>query len=559
MKRRDFLKRIGLNAASLVLAGCSNTSGQPLSKEPEQSKIKSEPKVHEKTAQPVEVEPLSQNTDSQNLEPAKEKPRQPNILFIMADDHATSAVSCYGGILSNVAKTPNIDRIAAEGARLDNCFVTNSICTPSRACILTGQYSHINGVYTSADKFNRNRQNVAQLLKQAGYQTAIVGQWHLTTEPAGFDYYCVLPGKGDQYHPFMKEKGKYWQDGIKGGSIKGGYATKPITEFSLNWLEKTDPQKPFFLMCHYNAPHSDWIPAKELRLLYDDIEMPEPDNLLDKYHNRSTAAKNATLKLENMLVKKHLAGHSKRELVGLYKSERRKYTYQHFIRAYLRCVTAIDVHVGKILDYLDQKQLTEDTIVIYTSSQGHFNGEHGYYDKRFMYEESIRMPFLIRYPREIKPGTVNQDITINADFAPTFLDYASQAAPDDMQGASFRANLRGQRPVDWRESMYYRYWMHLADHDVPAHYGIRTKRYKLIFYYGLPLNAKNAIDKPTQPEWELFDLEKDPQEMNNLYSDPVYTGVIKELKAELLGLKEKLGDNDEKYPQLMEVRQRYWD
>jgi len=476
--------------------------------------------------------------------------KRPNILYMMADDHAANAISCYGGILADVAPTPNIDRIAAGGMRLDNCFCTNSICAPSRACILTGQYSQRNGVYTLADALDPAHAHVAKALQRGGYQTAIIGKWHLQTDPSGFDYWNVLPGQGRYHDPIMREIGKDKSE------VHKGHSTDVITNLSIDWIKNRNADKPFFLMCHFKAPHRPWQPAERFARLLEDTAMPEPNNLLDDYRNRSKAAAHAKLKVgEDMQetdVKRPIPKDLDREAL-------RKWAYQHYIRDYLRCIAGVDENVGRILDFLDEQNLAGDTVVIYTSDQGFFLGEHGYYDKRFMYEESLRMPFLVRYPREIKQGSVGDDIVINADFAPTFLDFAGMAAPGEMQGRSFRANLRGETPSDWRSTMYYRYWMHMAHHAVPAHYGVRTKRHKLIFYYGLPLGMAGSQQfAPTEPEWELFDIEKDPYEMNSVYGDPAYADVARDLKAELLRLKNEFGDSDEQYPELIAVREKSW-
>lgn len=458
--------------------------------------------------------------------------RRPNILFIMSDDHAANAIGCYGSWLADHVPTRNIDRLAKEGMRFTNCFVTNSICTPSRAAILTGQYSHVNGVYTLSDRFDGSRRHVARLLQAAGYETAIVGKWHLKSEPTGFDYWCVLPGQGRYYNPILIGKG--------GGRKRyEGYSSDVIGQLALEWLKSRKGDKPWFLMCHFKAPHRPWRPAERFAKLYEDVEMPEPPNLLDDYKNRSRAAARATLKIGENMGRVDL---KRQKPAGLKGMALRRWAYQIYIKDYLRCVAAVDENVGRILDYLDRSGQSENTVVFYTSDQGMFIGEHGYYDKRFMYEESLRMPLLVRYPSEIRAGTVNDDMVLNIDFAPTFLDLAGAAVPSDMQGRSFRGLLRGERPSDWRTAMYYRYWMHLAHHGVPAHYGIRTKRYKLIYYYGQPLGMRGAVRRPTEPEWELFDLEKDPHEMKNVYDDPAYGDVVKRLKAELERLRRELGD-----------------
>ena len=460
--------------------------------------------------------------------------REPNILFIMADDHAANAISCYG---SRINRTPNIDRIAAEGACFENCFCTNAICSPSRASILTGQYSHINGVYTLADSLDESRRNVAKILKEAGYQTAVIGKWHLHSVPSGFDYWNIIPdedhhGQGRYMNPILSEMGKIKQ--------YKGYVTDIITDLTIKWLKNRDENKPFFLLCHHKAPHRPWDPDPKHAKMYENETIPEPGNLLDDYKNRSRAAANAKMKIGEDLKPRDL---KQAPPPGLKGPALVKWAYQRYIKDYLRCVASIDDNIGRLLDFLEKEGVARNTIVIYTSDQGMFLGEHGYFDKRFMYEESIRMPFIIRYPKEIKPGAVLDNIILNVDFAPTFLDYAGIDVPKDMQGRSFRPLLQGKILEDWRTSMYYRYWMHLAHHWVPAHYGIRTRRYKLIYYYGQPLGMKGAIPQPTEPEWELFDLKKDPHEMKNVYEDPAYVDVVERLKDEMEKLRRELKDN----------------
>ncbi|MCD6376488.1 MAG: sulfatase [Caldisericaceae bacterium] len=490
--------------------------------------------------------------------------KTPNILFIMSDDHAAPAISAYKGFLSSVLRTPNIDRLAKEGMLFKNCFVTNSICTPSRACILTGKYSHKNGCRTLDDVFDNSQLTFPKLLQKAGYHTAVIGKWHLKTEPTGFDYYNVLPGQGDYFDPYLKEKGDPWQDGGEGGKQYKGYVTDVITDIALNYLKNRPRNKPFCLLLHHKAPHDMWEYDKKHAHLYENVDIPEPDNLFDDYQNRGEAIKRTTQKigLEETLLLHETQGNQfddvKSQFSKLPPREQKRQVYQTFIKAYLRCIASIDENVGRVLDYLDHSDLTENTIVVYTSDQGVFLGEHGLFDKRFMYEESIRTPLLVRYPKEIRSGSVNNDIVLNIDFAETFLDYAGVPIPDEMQGRSLRPLLQGRTPHNWRTSMYYRYWMHRPHFDVAAHYGIRTQHYKLIFYYGLPLDATGAVPEPTPPEWELFDLEKDPHEMNNVYNDPAYQDIVKQLKNELLKLKEKYDDKDEKYPDLMALRQKYW-
>ncbi len=454
---------------------------------------------------------------------------QPNILYIMADDHAAHAISAYG---SRINQTPNIDRVASGGARLTNCFCTNSICTPSRAAILTGQYSHVNGVYTLDDKLDPKRNHVGKELQKAGYQTAMIGKWHLATDPTGFDYWSILPGQGAYYDPVFIEEGTRKKH--------PGYVTDLIGDFTLDWLKRRDKSRPFFTMCHHKAPHRPWQPDPKYKSLFEGQTIPEPDNLFDHYEGRARSVAAVTMRVGEDMSQTDL----KRPVPeGMKGDALRKWGYQLYIKDYLRCVRSVDDNVGRVLDYLDAEHLSENTIVIYTSDQGFFLGDHGWFDKRLMYEESLRMPFLMRYPGAIRPGTVNRDMVLNIDFAPMFLDYAGASAPPNMQGRSFRKCVEGRTPRDWRKSMYYRYWMHnTSDHHVPAHYGLRTDRWKLIYYYGKPLGMTGAEPPDTQPDWELFDVRNDPREMHNLYHDPKYAGLVKKLTAELMQRQKEAGD-----------------
>lgn len=460
--------------------------------------------------------------------------KRPNILFIMSDDHAAHSISAYG---SRINETPHLDRIANEGMRLDNCFCTNSICAPSRATILTGKYNHLNGVRTLYENFDARQNHVAKILQENGYQTAMIGKWHLghggNSDPTGFDYWNIFPGQGEYHDPIMYEMGE--EKKYK------GYATDIVTDLTIDWLDNIDREKPFFVMCHHKAPHRPWDPDEKYMHLYEDVDIPEPETFHDDYSTRVYAAHEAEMRIDTHLTKRDVKMDPPE---GLSPSELKSWYYQRYIKDYLRCIASVDDNVGRLLDYLDEKGLTEDTIVIYTSDQGFFLGDHGWYDKRFMYEESLRMPFLIRYPRSIKPGTSTDAFALNVDFAQTFLDYAGIEAPEDMQGRSLRPILEGEVPEDWQTSMYYRYWEHMSEHNVAAHYGIRTHRYKLIYYYGEGLGVPGARDIKREPAWELFDLEKDPYELNNVYSDPAYQDVVEELKKELYRLKEKVKDFD---------------
>jgi arylsulfatase A-like enzyme len=463
-------------------------------------------------------------------------PTQPNIIFIMSDDHAAHAMSCYG---SRINTTPHIDRIANGGMRFDNCFCTNSICTPSRAAILTGTYNHINGVTTLSTHMDNRLLTAPKLLQKHGYQTAIFGKWHLGTGPdhcpTGFDDWAVLPGQGLYHNPEFIFKGA---DGGTRRTVPG-YVTDLIADMSLDWLRQRDPDRPFFLMCHHKAPHRPWEPDEKHAHLYLNEDVPEPDTLYDDYANRATAASAAEMRVGVHMTATDIKAEISRDLP---ENELRKWAYQRYIKDYLRVVASIDDNVGRILDYLDDNGLTENTLVIYTSDQGFFLGDHGWYDKRFMYEESLRMPFVIRYPNEIAPGTRNQDIVCNVDFAPLFLDVAGIDIPNEMQGRSFRPMLVGSTPDDWREALYYRYWMHKAHHNVYAHYGIRTHDYKLIYYYADALGQEGAIDETYEPEWELFDLKADPYELNNVYHDPAYAETVQTLTTELHRLQSEFGD-----------------
>ncbi|MCX6611532.1 MAG: sulfatase [Acidobacteria bacterium] len=436
---------------------------------------------------------------------------RPNILFIMSDDHASHAISAYG---SKINKTPNIDRIAKEGARLENCFCTNSICTPSRAAILTGQYSHKNGVNTLNDKLDPKSRTVAKYLQADGYQTAMIGKWHLVTEPQGFDHWRILPGQGAYYDPeFIEQTGrKKYQ----------GYCTDLITDFALEFLNGRDKEKPFFLMCHHKAPHRAWDPAPKYKDFLKDETIPEPSNLYENPRHNEKMRVGEDQTFRDLKVKPP---------EGLSGDALRKWAYQLYIKDYLRCVQSVDDSVGRVLDYLDKNNLRENTLVIYTSDQGFFLGDHGLYDKRLMYEESLRMPFLARYPKEIKAGTVNSDIILNIDFAHTFMDFAGLGRDQYMDGESFRTNLQGRTAENWRKSMYYRYWMHDdGDHHVPGHYGVRTKDHKLICF-------------PTgTAQWEFYDLKRDPKEMRNAYADPANQLTIKRMKQELTRLQHKYED-----------------
>ncbi len=438
---------------------------------------------------------------------------QPNVLFIMTDDHAAHAIGCYG---SQINETPNIDRLAREGMRFDNCFCTNGICAPSRASILTGKYSHVNGVLDNRTPFDGEQTTLPKLMKQKGYQTAMIGKWHLKSEPTGFNYYKILPGQGKYIDPDFRVIGD-WPNTIR----EKGYVTDIITNEAIQYMHNADSNQPFFLMCHHKAPHRNWEPDPEHWNLFKDREIPEPPDLFDEYKTKADAVKNAAMTIKRNIKPSDIGGEPPADLS---ENDRIKWCYQHYMRRYLACIASVDDNIGRILDFLKSSGLDKNTIVVYTSDQGFFLGDHGWYDKRFMYEESLRMPLIIRYPDVVPSNSVSQDFVLNIDFAPTVLDFARADIPENIQGISFRKILQGKKLNNWRQSVYYHYYEYPASHMVDRHYGIRTDRYKLIHYYGYT------------DEWEFFDLQLDPQEMINRYGLPEYKDVINNLKKELYKL-----------------------
>ncbi len=496
----------------------------------------------------------------------QKQPEHPNIIFIMSDDHAFQAISAYGSVLN---ETPNIDRIAQEGMLFQNAFVTNSICAPSRAVILTGKYSHLNGVLDNRLEFDSTQVTFPKLLQEAGYQTAMIGKWHLKTTPMGFDFWKVLPGQGNYYNPdFLTSEGREQAE---------GYVTDIITDVALDWLKNgRNPDKPFMMMYHHKAPHRAWWPGPDHLKTYNGITFPEPLTLFDDYSNRGTAAKeqemtilhhmnpisDLKIKPENMdsmsrddprEIRAYKWGYfrmtdEQREqwdetydpIVEEYRNnppegdeELLKWKYQRYMYDYLSCIASVDDNVGRLLDYLDETGLADNTIVVYTSDQGFYLGEHGWFDKRFMYEESHKTPLLIRWPGTTQAGSVCEEMVLNLDFAETFLYAAGASIPENMQGQSIIPLLKGETPDTWRDAVYYHYYEYPAVHMVKRHYGIRTDRYKLIhFYYDID-------------EWELYDLQEDPHELNNLYGKEGYDEITADLKAKLEELRDQYGDSDE--------------
>jgi arylsulfatase A-like enzyme len=469
---------------------------------------------------------------------------RPNILFIMSDDHAAHAISAYG---SRVNQTPNLDRLAKAGVRFSNCFAVNSICSPSRATILTGKYSHLNGVPTF-NRFDGSQPTVAKYLQAAGYYTGMIGKWHLGSDPTGFDKWSILPGQGIYFDPvFIDPDGRH---------VIKGYVTDVTTDLAIDFLKNRPKDKPFFLMCHHKAPHRPWEPDEKHRAMFADRHIPEPPTLRDDYATRTDAIHECQQKVFDDLTRRDLKLEPPSDLKGAARNQwldvkpieveitvdgkqqtlkgesLNAWKYQRYMQDYLACIQSIDDNVGRLLDWLDQNDLSKNTLVIYTSDQGFFLGDHGLYDKRFMYEPSVRMPFIARLPGVTKPGSVQDAMAINPDFAPTFMALAGLPVPADMQGRSLIPLLKGERPGAWRTSWYYRYYHDPGDHNTRAHYGVRTTTHKLIYFW-------------KKDQWEMYDLMKDPDELHNLYNDPAQTDTVAKLKAELYRLKKEVKDDDQ--------------
>lgn len=477
---------------------------------------------------------------------AKERP---NIIYIMADDLTIQAISGYGGIFKEIAPTPNIDKIASGGMLFQDVLCTNAICGPSRAAIITGNYSNINGYYKneSGGKFDDTQWTFPQEFQKQGYRTSLFGKWHLGTNPKGFDMF--------KYHNAAGQQGTYWDPVYNENGVdvtEKGYATNLSTDFALNWLEEgKNSEDPFLMVLQYKAPHRPWEPDAKYEKLWDDIEMPYPSTFNDTYEGRELTAGDTEMTMEYFSNKdmkltepKGLKGVEKLkwnfygakpgEVVqpeGMTYEEGRKWRYQTYIKDYLACVKSVDDNVGRVLDYLKVNNLEENTVIVLTSDQGFYLGEHGWFDKRFIYEESLRMPFMVKYPKMIKPGTVNEDIISNIDFAPTLLELAGIKTEQKMQGTSFVPLLEGNTPKDWQNAMYYHYYEFPYWHHVQPHYGIRTQKYTLAhFYYNIDV-------------WELYDLEKDPNQLNNIIHDSDYKEVVSELKRQLKELMIKYENN----------------
>ena len=483
---------------------------------------------------------------------APQRKAKPNILFIMSDDHTTQAIGAYGSRLAKLNPTPHIDSLAKGGMRFDRVFCNNSICTPSRASIITGQYSQTNGVLDLTGSIPPNRQYLPLEMKKAGYHTAMIGKWHLKKEPAAFDYYCVLPGQGKYFNPTFRLRGdKPWpRNTIR---KQGRHSSDAITDLSLDWLKTGwNRKQPFFLMHHFKAPHDMFRNAPRYDRYLADVTVPEPDNLHDQ--PAKGFGSRASRGFGSGLAKGHESWQLGRKL-GIDRSlSNRKYTsanYQKYLKRYLRCVKGVDDNVKRLIDHLKKTGEFNNTVIIYTGDQGFFLGEHDLMDKRWMYEEAMRMPFIVHFPKVIKAGSRNGWLINNTDFAPTILELAGAETPQYMQGRSFAAALRGKsRAADWRTATYYRYWMHIAHRlRVPAHFGIRTDRYKLIFFYGCTPTGKNQ----TPTAWELYDLKNDRFEMRNQYANPKYSKVVRELKQQLRKTRAALNETDRNFPQIQAI------
>ncbi len=511
---------------------------------------------------------------------AADAAEKPNIVFIFSDDHAIEAISAYGGRFKETAPTKNIDRIADEGMLFRRSYCGNSICGPSRATILTGKHSHVNGFMdNNYSRFDGSQQTFPKLMQDAGYETAIIGKWHLVSDPTGFDYWEILPGQGHYYNPDFIQ-----MDGTE--KRFEGYVTDIVTDKSLDWLKnRKDKSKPFVLMCQQKAPHRNWVPAERHYNLFDGMDLPEPDSLFDDYSDRVDALKKQEMSIahhfnwghdmllpgkptdprfENRMKDANYGrmnaeqekafdeayGAENEALIaklaeGMSDKELTRWKYQRYIKNYLRCIRAVDENIGRVLDYLDESGLAENTIVIYSSDQGFYLGEHGWYDKRWMFEESLSMPFVIRWPGAVKAGVKTDALIQNIDYAPTFLDVAGAPIPEDIQGVSIVPVLKneGKAPADWREAIYYQYSGERT-HAVARHDGVRDSRYKLMRF-------------PDTDEWMLFDLEKDPKEMKNVYGDAEYESVVKQMKGIYSNLREKYNASPSTYP-VQRYKEGWW-
>ena len=476
----------------------------------------------------------------------------PNILFILSDDHTSQTWGIYGGRLADYARTDNIRRLANEGVVLDNCFCTNSISSPSRASILTGRYSHNNGVYTLDDTLDTSLPTIATVLQQSGYHTALVGKWHLKSQPQGFDYYSIFYDQGEYRDPTFINSTDPWPGDRNFGERVRGFSTDLVTEKAIEWMKAQPAGEPFLMCCHFKATHEPYDFPERMRHLYDGVVFPEPENFLDwgpETNGRTFEGQT----IEEIARRWTEASKDPDKwwcrypelpfsTEGMSPIAARKAAYQKLIRDYLRCAATVDDNIGKLLDALDDMGIADNTIVIYVADQGYFLGEHGFFDKRMYYEEAARMPFVIRYPGEVPAGKRVDDLILNVDFAATLADYAGADAPEGSQGRSFRDNLRGDTPDYWTQHK-----------ERPAHIGVRTDRYKLIFLYGNRLDMTGSTDYVSRPSWEFYDLQEDPYEDHNAYNDPQYQDIIKKMKKEMMRLRTETGDTDASRPVMLDI------
>ncbi|WP_066631860.1 sulfatase family protein [Labilibacter marinus] len=515
----------------------------------------------------------------------KKKETPPNILYIMSDDHTTQAIGIYGSRLAPLNPTPNIDALAKDGIIFNNVFCNNAICTPSRASILTGQYPQTNGVLDLHQYLPKEKQYLPQEMKKLGYETAVIGKWHLKEAPESFDYYEVLPLQGKYHNPDLISRdgknsmelnfGRYGKKEVLVDSYQG-HSSDIITDRSINWLKnKRDKSKPFMLMHHFKAPHDLFEFADRYKDYLEDTYIPEPASLyqMGNHGSEATRGKNdslihdigSSIGMRNTI--RGMGRALKMELDPNNPDYKHK-VYQEYLKRYLRCVKGVDDNIQRLLDYLKSENLLENTIIVYTADQGFFLGEHDYQDKRWMYEEAMRMPFIVHYPKGFKSGIKTDALINNTDFTPTLIELAGGTVPDYMQGHSFKSLLKtGHEPENWRQSTYYRYWMHMGSrHGNPAHFGIRTKDYKLIFYYGRYYKTKDKIkqdgwgryDFDTPVAWEFYDLKRDPKEMQNEYNNPNYSSIVDKLKVELANKRTELNEEDNHYPHIQEVINNHW-
>lgn len=493
------------------------------------------------------------------------KTKRPNIVFVFSDDHASHAIGAYNGWLKDVNPTPNIDALAKRGMLFHNSFCTNSICGPSRAVILTGKHSHKNGYRANGDIFNGDQPTFPKMLRTAGYQTALIGKWHLRSDPQGFDYWDILPGQGDYYNPILINK--------DGRRTVEGYCTDVVTDLAIDWLEENkSSDKPFMLMCQHKAPHRNWMPPERYLTLYDDVKIPEPTTLFDRWEDNAESLRwqeqevdrDMHLGYDLFVDEKNWAKHPPKSIdldpsgvknmsrmtpvqraawdkafqpkndafgaANLQGKELVRWKYNRYIRNYLRCVRSVDDCVGRITRFLNDNDLAENTIVVYSSDQGFYLGDHGWFDKRLMYDESLKMPLIVSWPGVTKPGSTNEHLVQNVDYAETFLDFAGAEIPKDMQGHSLVPLLKGEKVTDWRKSIYYHYYAYPSIHMIPRHFGIRTESEKLIKFYQFD-------------QWEYYDLKEDPDELKNQYKNEKYSQRVESLKKQLSDLQKQVGDD----------------